>query len=124
MSSYQGDDRRHAPRVASRLPLTLTDHFGELSAMTRDISASGAYCTLRRHVPVMTKLRIRFALPGRGQGAVACGGVVVRVEPANPAPRRTSYRVAIFFNNIAEDARARLADYVHEHLKPRGTRHR
>lgn len=114
MSTFQGDERRRAPRVAKELPLTLTDHVGELSAVTRDISASGAYCTLRRHIPAMTKLQIHVALPG--SSAVACEGVVVRVEPAKPIPSQSSYHVAIFFNEISETNRARLSQFVQDHL--------
>lgn len=115
--SFEGKDRRRAPRVAKQVPLTLKDQVGELSTVTRDISASGAYCTLRRHVPLMTKLQIRFALPETGQ--VACEGVVVRIDPAKPAPGHHSYEVAIFFNDIADDARARLSQFVQDHLRHR-----
>jgi hypothetical protein len=130
MSPYPGDDRRRAPRVARQLPLILTDHVGELSAVTRNISVSGAYCMLRRHIPPMTKLNIHFALPG--SGTMSCEGVVVRVEPAQPVSSVASYHIAIFFNDISEDNRTRLSQYVHRHLravpnkggaKPRTTRH-
>lgn len=124
---YQGPERRRAPRVESRLPVVLTDGTGELTASTRDISESGAYCTLRRFVPLMTKLQIHFELPGRPPARIACQGVVVRVDPPAPAPRPSRYHLAIFFNDMADEDRARIARYIHDHLeavKPRGTRRR
>lgn len=129
--SYQGDDRRRAPRVAKQVPLIVTDHVGEISAVTRDISVSGANCTLRRHIPAMTKLQIHFNLPG--SGSVRCEGVVVRVEPAKPVPDRAHYDVAIFFNDMPDTDRTRLSQFVHDHLhtapekggdNPRSARHR
>lgn len=126
--SYQGPDRRRAPRVASRLPVILRDGAGELAASTRDISESGASCTLRRFVPPMTKLQIHFELPGRPRAArIVCRGVVVRVNPPAPTPRPSRYHLAIFFNDMTAGDRARIARYVHNHLqavKPRGTRQR
>ena len=124
---YHGPDRRRAPRVESRLPVILTDGAGELAASTRDISESGALCTLPRFIPLMTKLQIHFELPDRPSARIACQGVVVRVDPPAPTPRLSRYHLAIFFNDIAKDDRARLARYIHGHLqavKPRGTRQR
>lgn len=128
---HQGPERRRAPRVESRLPVTLTHEAGALAASTRDISESGAYCTLRRFIPLMTKLQIHLDLPGRLRSTrstrIACQGVVVRVEPPKPIPRRSRYHLAIFFNDMGDGDRARIARYVHDHLhaaKPRGTRHR
>ena len=124
---YQGPDRRRAPRVESRLPVILADGAGELVVSTRDISESGASCTLRRFIPPMTKLKIHVELPGRPPARIACQGVVVRVDPPAPTPLPSRYHLAIFFNDMAEGDRARIARYVHGHLhpvKPRGTRRR
>lgn len=125
---YQGPDRRRAPRVKSRLPVIFTDGAEELAATTRDISESGAYCTLRRFVPPMTKLQIHFELPGRPHAArITCQGVVVRVDPPAPTPRPSRYHLAIFFNDMASSDRVRIARYIHHHLqavKPRGARQR
>ena len=114
---YRGKERRRAPRVARQLPLVLMDHVGEVSAVTRDISESGAYCMMRRHVPLMTKLQIHFKLPGRGE--ISCKGVVVRVEPPLPSASVSTYEMAIFFNDISRDHRKRLSHYIQEHLRAR-----
>lgn len=115
---YRGPDRRLAPRVEHRLPVRLTHEDGALSAITRDLSASGASCSLRRFIPLMTKLQIQLDLPGRARPTrIACQGVVVRVEPPRPMPRSSRYHLAIFFNDMAGVDRTRLARYVHEHLR-------
>jgi len=107
------------------LPLTLTHEDGVLAATTRDLSASGAYCTLRRFIPPMTKLQIQLHLSTRSQPTrIACQGVVVRVKPPTPRSTLSRYQLAIFFNDIADRDRARLARYIDDHLNQPGRRHR
>ena len=109
-------ERRGAPRIAKRLPLRLTHDEGDLTTKTENISASGAYCTIRRFVPLMTKLRIRLELLDQSKPAsVICEGIVVRVEPPAPAPKRASYKVAIFFSELSDHSRSLLAQYVQRH---------
>jgi len=111
-------ERRGAPRVASRLPLTLTRQAEELVTRTKNISASGAYCQIPRFVAPMTTLQVRLEIPGRSHPAhIECQGVVVRVEPArlNPSPSR--YHVAIFFSDLADRDRAVIARYVQQRLR-------
>ena len=111
-------ERRGAPRVSCRLPITLTEQSEDLVTQTKNISASGAYCTLRRFVVPMTKLQIRLKVPSRPQPTwVTCEGVVVRVEPPRQIPRRRSYHVAIFFTELAESDRAIVARYVQQRLR-------
>ena len=105
-------ERRAAPRVPVPLPLHLDDAQGKFTARTKNLSASGAYCMLRRFLAPMTKLAMQLELPGRPVHWVRCEGIVVRVEPARRVPRRSHYYVAIFFSEIAETDRSRIADYV------------
>lgn len=110
-------ERRRAPRVQRRLPVFLTDASRELVATTRNLSALGAYCTLRRFVAPMTKLQVRFEIPGRPRPTqVVCQGVVVRVEPPAAMSRRSRYSVAIFFNELTDSRRAMIARYVQQQL--------
>ena len=112
-------ERRKAPRVASHVPLTLTDATQEVSTVTHNISASGAYCTLSRFVAPMTKIRVRLELPGSSSPKrLICQGVVVRVEPPAPQPHLSAYRVAIFFQDLPERDRTILSDYVQRHQQP------
>ena len=109
-------ERRSAPRIAKRLPLRLTHDAGDLTTKTENVSSSGAYCTIRRFVPLMTKLRIRLELLDHAKPTpVICEGVVVRIEPPAPAPKRASYKIAIFFSDLSEHSRSLLAHYVQRH---------
>jgi len=47
--------------------------------------------------------------------SITCVGIVVRVEPPQPSPRRAGYKVAIFFNDLSPPSRAALARYVQQH---------
>ena len=111
-------ERRIEPRAVSRVALVLDHAAEELSAATENISASGAYCTVGRFIPLMTKLRVRLELPsGRASRAIHCQGVVVRIEPPQETPRQQRYQVAVFFNDLSDRDRTHLAQYVQQHLQ-------
>ncbi len=110
-------ERRRTPRTASRLSMVLSDQTREMATRTENISASGAYCSLPHFLPLMTKLEVRLELPGSPKPKpIRCQGVVVRVHPPAATAQRTSYDVAIFFNDLAERDRAVIAGYVQQHL--------
>ena len=111
-------ERRSAPRIAKRLPLRLTHDAGDLTTKTENVSSSGAYCTIRRFVPLMTKLRIRLELLDHAKPTpVICEGVVVRIEPPAPAPtKRASYKIAIFFSDLTEADRSAISRFVQQRL--------
>jgi len=109
-------ERRGAPRIVTRLPLTLTQAARQLVTWTENLSVSGAYCVVKRFLPPMTKLQIRLELPDRlGSRAISCEGVVVRAQPPAPSPRQSAYHVAVFFSGISDRSRALLAEYVQRH---------
>lgn len=109
-------ERRRAPRVSAQIPLVISHEAGTLEAKTENLSAAGAYCTLKRYVAPMTKLQIRLELPGASKPAtVNCQGVVVRVHPPAPTPKAT-YQVAIFFHELSDHGRSVLARYIQDRL--------
>ncbi len=110
------DERRRGPRISHQIPVTLGNGFEGGTCSTKNLSASGAYCTVRRFIPLMTKLHINLELSASSR--IRCGGVVVRVNPPSPDPHRTQYEVAIFFNELTEHDRVALARYVDHHLQP------
>lgn len=117
----QGAERRRAPRISKQLPLVLRHARNEFVTKTENVSASGAYCTVTRYVAPMTKLKVRLELPdasSRSPRLISGEGVVVRVEPPYPTPRRRVYHIAIFFNELSERSRGLLAAYVEQHLAP------
>ena len=113
----RGAERRSAPRLHMPVPLLLGEDETEISAVTKNLSASGAYCSLRRFLPPMTKVEVRLDISNGAPREICCRGVVVRVEPPRHIPRRTRYHVAIFFHDIATRDRLALARFVEHHLQ-------
>jgi c-di-GMP-binding flagellar brake protein YcgR len=110
-------ERRAAPRVQESLPLALTDAGTELSTTMLNISAGGVSCVLDRFLTPMSKLQIRFELPqGKHPIRIQCTGVVVRVDPAVGEGQRPRYQTAIFFTELSERDRRRMARFVTQRL--------
>lgn len=107
-------ERRRAPRIAQQIPLTISNGSDGGVYYTKNLSASGAYCTVKSFLPLMTKLTIDLELSSSTK--IRCQGVVVRVEPSAPEPRCTQYQVAIFFNDLTDQDRVALRRYVDHHL--------
>lgn len=108
-------ERRRATRVIRQLPLTIADRAGVFTTRTENLSASGACCTVKRFLPLLTKLQIRLELLDTKPMSITCVGIVVRVEPPQPGPKRSGYKVAIFFNDLSAPSRTALARYVQQH---------
>lgn len=115
-------ERRRAPRVAERVPLAISDGGGAITAETKNVSASGAYCTLDRFIAPMTKLQLQLELPdGARRTTIRCEGVVVRVEPAITHADHASYYVAIYFTSLRERDRAAITQFVRQRLSAPAT---
>lgn len=116
-------ERRGAPRIPSALPLALCDATAEIEAHTKNISASGAYCTLPRFIAPMTRVSIRLEFPGQPKPTrITCQGVVVRVDPPNTNSQQSGYNTAIFFSQLADQERSIIAQYVSQRLQPASPR--
>lgn len=110
-------ERRRAPRIAERVALTISDAGPALSAETKNLSASGAYCTLDRFIAPMTKLALQFELPlGAKRVQIRCTGVVVRVDAVVSDADHGRYHVAIFFSDLSERDRASIGRFVQQRL--------
>ncbi|MBI3324419.1 MAG: PilZ domain-containing protein [Candidatus Omnitrophica bacterium] len=110
-------DRRRDPRLTAQIPLRVNHQAGAIEARTENISTSGAYCTLGRFLPLMTKLKIRLELSAsRKRSVLNCQGVVVRVQPGGPSMKTTRYGIAIFFNELSDYKRALLGRYIRQRL--------
>ena len=111
-------DRRRAPRVDTNLPVTVTGQGKPFLVQTKNLSATGAYCTFRQFVSPMTKLGVRLEIAGSASPrAIRCDGIVVRVDPPKPSRTRHHYDVAIFFQGLEDDDRFALARYLQRHLR-------
>jgi hypothetical protein len=110
-------ERRGASRVAQRISLGLTDRGLAVAAETKNLSATGAYCTVDQFIAPMTKLELDVELPdGSRRDRIRCTGVVVRVQPAIVSPERGRYEIAIFFSDLSERDRAAIERFVRQRL--------
>ena len=110
-------ERRSAPRASGHLAVSFKEAGVEFRAETKNLSASGTYCTLDRFVSPMTKLSLYFELPdGKERVKIHCTGVVVRVEPIASRLDKPRYHMAVFFSDISDQSRAVIARYVRERL--------
>ncbi len=110
-------ERRQAPRIATQLPIAMSDGGKAFVVTTKDLSASGVYCQVGRFFPPMTKFQIKMELPTLPKlTRIRCQGVVVRTEPATAQSRRRWYHMALFFNDLDTRSREAIARYVHEHV--------
>lgn len=110
-------ERRRHLRTPERVSLDIQDAGTALSTETKNLSASGAYCTLNRFIAPMSKLQLRFELPhGARRVKIRCTGVIVRVEPVIANAERGSYNVAIFFTELSERDRSAISRFVRERL--------
>ncbi len=110
-------ERRRAPRIAERIALSIADAGTALQTETKNLSASGVYCTLDRFLAPMTKLQLQFDLPhGSRRARIRCMGVIVRVEPVPASAERGRYNTAIFFTELSERDRSVIARFVRERL--------
>ena len=106
-------ERRSAPRIPERLSVMLADQGQEFLVETKNLSASGAYCTVDRFIPPMTKLSVRYALPnGPHPMEIHCSGVVVRTEPTIAHADRAGYHIAIFFTDVSDRDQAAIQQFV------------
>ncbi len=134
-------ERRLHPRLDHKLPVNLAVNGYDFSTSTRNISRVGAYCHLDKYVPPFTKISVKLSLPNRhrpegrglasacqshkpqGRGLasacqshkntiVECKGVVVRSEDEVNG----GFNIAIFFNEMRNDKRKKIAQYVSQFL--------
>jgi len=108
------NERRKDPRLENNIPVKICQEDGDFVAETQNISRSGAYCHVDRHIEPMTKLKIHLLLTSSETGnkstrKVSCEGVVVRSEPVTDGE---GYHLAIFFSDIA----ARDAEYINDYV--------
>jgi hypothetical protein len=109
-------ERRVYPRLAHKLPLNLAVNGYDFSTVSRNISSVGAYCHLDKYMPPFTKISVKLSLPSKEQAGrntiVECKGVVVRTEDEADG----GFNLAIFFNQMRDDQRKKIAQYINQFL--------
>ncbi len=114
------NERRKDIRLENNIPVKICQEDGDFVAETQNISRSGAYCQIDRHIEPMTKLKIHLLLTSSETGnkstrKISCEGVVVRSEPVIDGD---GYHLAIFFSNITKRDAEYITDYVDAYLTP------
>jgi len=115
-------ERRQSPRVDSSIPLKISCEDFDIVTESKNLSCSGAYCTVGHYLEPMTKLKIQILLPFKNKNKViakkvACQGVVVRTQAY---PDNKNFNVAIYFNDIHDKDRKAISrhieNFLNEHL--------
>lgn len=110
-------ERRRHPRIKKELPLKIkTDGYG-LATQTENLSCIGAYCSVDKYIPPLTKLSIVLLLPLKEKNKnthsrVQCKGVVVRTEDKQPS----GFNVAIYFNEISQRDKKKISKYINQYI--------
>ena len=112
-------EKRKHPRLEKVLPLKISSRQSDIVTQTKNLSCVGAYCSVNKPIPLMTKLKITLLLPEKTKrpqeksSKVNCVGVVVRSEVTE---QEGIYNVAIFFEQIREKEKLKLEEYINHHL--------
>ena len=113
-------ERRNAPRVDEHLSIAISGDGHIAQAQTQNLSTAGAYCTIDRFIPPMTKLELAFELPdGTRRVRITGSGVVVRTEPIIADAQRGGYHLAIYFSEMSERHRAAISKFIRQRLSAR-----
>jgi len=103
------DERRKSPRIDKILPIKLSDTELDILTETKNISTTGAYCSVDKPLELMTKLRVVILIPFIKNKAkvikkINCCGVVVRRELVDDTSKYP-YRIAIYFTDLKEQSK-------------------
>ncbi|HOD12399.1 MAG TPA: PilZ domain-containing protein [Candidatus Omnitrophota bacterium] len=107
-------ERRRSPRIENNIPLKISSEDFDIVTESKNLSCSGAYCTVSQYLEPMTKLKVQLLLPLRRNNKlstkkVSCSGVVVRTEPY---PQQNNFNVAIYFNDVQDRDKKVIAEYI------------
>jgi len=118
----QGHERRRFPRIKDRdISIELTAEGFSTITQSLDVSASGIYCKVDRHIPVMTRMQVILKLPKEAKSSkfitMKIDGVVVREHLVKKEQDKKYYDVAIFFNTLTSSERNILIQYINNKMK-------
>ena len=110
-------ERREHPRIDRKLPVNIIANGYDFVTVTQNVSAVGAYCRIAKYVPPFTRVAVKLELPMANRpepttAPVECKGVIVRTEDEASG----GFNVAIFFNDIKDSQRSKIAQYVSQFL--------
>ena len=111
------NERRKFPRIKDKdISIQIRSEDFHTITQSLDVSASGIYCKVTERIPLMTRLAIVLALPGKNKDSsqilMNVEGVVVREHPVVRDGEVVHHDVAIFFNNLTPSEREKLSKYI------------
>ena len=111
------EERRKHPRIKDKdIAIKLSGDGFNTITQSLDISASGMYCKVDRHIPMMTRLQIVLTLPGAKASSASVtltlDGVVVRERPIKKDGKILYYDMAVFFNTLMPKERKAIIQYI------------
>ena len=112
--SPDGKDRRKHPRSARGFAHVEVRSEEGLINRIENISCSGVLCHMKRPVPEMTKMSIVLDLPEPANCQIEAEGIVVRCVAEDQ--RGESFRVAILYTKVTDDAQHAIRQYVEHDL--------
>lgn len=115
-------ERRKHPRIRDKdIAVKLSGDGFDTITQSLDVSASGIYCKINKHMPLMTRVQVVLSLPGETKSSphtiMNLDGVVVREHAVKKDGRVQHYDVAIFFNTLLPKERDRLTQYIDRKAK-------
>ena len=106
--------------MTKNVSLRLSQQNFDAITETKNLSENGTYCSVSRYIEPLTKLKLMILIPKvskKNKNAtykIECEGIVVRVEKTED--HKKPYNIAIYFNEIKERDKTRIASYVEHHL--------
>jgi len=116
-------ERRRAPRIEKNIPVKIGKEEYEIITETKNLSCIGALCKVDKYIEPLTKLKILLLVPHHDREKkdkyykIECGGVVVRTEPLSLENGKKAYNIAIYFNEINELDKEKIAKFVEWNLQ-------
>ena len=115
-------ERRKHPRIKDKdISVKLSGEGFDAITQSLDVSASGIYCKVKNHIPVMTRIQVILSLPGKNKSSARItmdiDGVVVREHPVKKDGRIQHYDIAVFFNTLMPKERKVLVNYINRKSK-------
>ena len=117
-----GAERRRHPRLEQSVPVKISSPDADILTETVNLSCSGVFCRINKHMEPMTKLKIHLLLPVRRNNKlvtkkITCQGVVVRSQSV---PTQDYFDTAIFFSDINPRDSQTIGEYVENVLEEKG----
>ncbi len=113
----QKQERRKYPRIKDEnISIKLCSEGFTTITQSLDVSASGIYCKVKEHIPVMTRVQLKLSLPGKTKKSPSetmdIDGVIVREHPVIKNGKVEHYDLAIFFNTLLPKERRKIVQYI------------